>query len=1132
MKTRILVLLAVIFSFTFAAQAQTSRGTVSGIVTDTTGAAISGATVTLTNTNTSVSNTTTTNDEGFYRFDAVILGNYSVKIEATGFGDATQTNIIVNANQTSAVDAQLAPGNQSVTVDVTATAGAELQTEAPVRGANISPQQISQLPLPAGSRDPVQLALTVPGVSSNRFGFGIGTFSVNGARGRSNTFLIDGIENNDTSVAGQGFTFTNPDAIQEVSVQTSNFDAEFGRAGGGVINTITKSGTNDFNGTLTAFLDSTVDDAITSSLSRNPSIQQRGRLFRGTQQIYSGTIGGPVFLPRFGEGGPGFYNGRNRTFFFASYQEERRNSDGSVQLTTLSQAGRDRLRQLFPVGVNPRVDTLLNVTRNAVANTTFQNIDLGAGRGQAQFGTFLRTFADTFRDRQLVTRLDHSFNDSNQLTGRFIYGDQFDPESTVRFEGFDAGFNNNTKNIAINYVRTFSSNFTNDFRVGYNRIRFGFPIVGTDPLVNSLPQISITNLSFIGVQTNLPQGRLTNNYTVQNTSTYIRGKNTFRFGFDFNKQRNRQNAPFNSRGSLAYTTSTVTVAGQSTTFTGLANYIDDFGGGGTANRDFGSPTFSPAPFRQSYFFQDRLTLTPSLTLTLGLRYDNFGVPANALRTPAFTGLFNVNPVTLMGPFSQPNEVRQDNNNFGPTVGFAYAPTFTDGILGSLIGEKRTVFRAGYQVSYDSFFDNITSNALASSPNTISTSSAAFVDPTANAANPRGTANLSTLFPANPRPLIPGDGQTLIEPNLVAPYYQKFSAGIQRELPFNLVLDVAYVGNKGTKLYSNDDRNPLVPAALRITPAGFTGTPTNRLDNLQGARLTRVNGGSSIYHSGQLEVRRRFANNYLVTGNYTYSKLIDNASEVFGSAGNNAPQNPARPVILFSERLERGVSLFDRTHRATFTYVVRSPFFNNGEGFLGKVLGGFELAGVTTFESGAPLNVFNGVNADQIGGNFDRPDFNPNGQRNVRAIPATATSPSTTGFINPDVVIGTTATGASIFAPIDPNTAQFIGVPTNTALRTGNLGRNTLRTPGTSNFNVNVTKRTRITEGTEIEFRTEFFNIFNHPQYTQGSVSPFTPGGGSISADVFNSLPGEFLNPNTRLSDGGGRVIRYQLKLRF
>ncbi|HEX8423712.1 MAG TPA: carboxypeptidase regulatory-like domain-containing protein, partial [Pyrinomonadaceae bacterium] len=197
-------------------------------MTDPAGAVVSGANITLTSSTTGLSRTTNTNEEGLYRFEAVDLGTYSVAIEATGFGAVTKTNIIVNANQTSTIDAQVVPGGQQVTIDVVADAGAALQTEAPVRGGNISPRQITELP--TASRNPVGLALTLPGVTTNRTGVGISTFVINGARGRSNNFLIDGVENNDISVAGQGFEINNPDAVQEVSVQTSNYDAEFGRA--------------------------------------------------------------------------------------------------------------------------------------------------------------------------------------------------------------------------------------------------------------------------------------------------------------------------------------------------------------------------------------------------------------------------------------------------------------------------------------------------------------------------------------------------------------------------------------------------------------------------------------------------------------------------------------------------------------------------------------------------------------------------------------------------------------------------------------------------------------------------------------------------------------------------------------
>lgn len=1139
--TVVLALLVVVCFFALPASAQTSRGTVSGVVADPNGAVVPGATVTLTNAETSVARTTTTNEEGFYRFDAVDLGTYSVSIAATGFTTITKTDVVVNANQTSTVDAQLAVGGQEITVEVTDTAGALLQSEAPVRGGNISSRQITELPI--ASRNPVSLALTLPGVSSNRNGFGIGTFSVNGARGRSNNFLLDGVENNDISVAGQGFQITNPDAVQEVSVQTNNFDAEFGRAGGAVVNTITKRGTNGFHGTVAAFLDSTRDDAITSSLARLPEIQQRGRLNAGTQQIYSATLGGPVFFPRFGEGGPVVYNGRNRTFFFVAFQEQRQNSQGIVQLTVPSAAGRARLRELFPAGTNPRVDTLLAVTQGAVANTSFINLALGppsnasgfpiagaADRGNIQFGTFGRAFADTFRDRQLQLRFDHQISENDQFTGRYVFGDNVAPQGgDVTFAGFDASSNNRVQNLLLQEVHVFSPSLTNDLRLAYSRIEFGFPITGTDPLANTLQQISITNVSRLGVASNLPQARIANNYVIQDTMTYVRGDHTFRFGTDLLVQRSRQSAPFNARGTLGFSNSSVRVGTTTIAYSGLANFVDNFGGGGGAAVDFGSPVYYPELFRQSYFFQDRWRVTPDFTLTLGLRYENFGQPINSLRTAAFTGLFNIDPVTRTGPFSQPNDVAGDNNNFGPTVGFAYSPSFTEGMLGRFFGDRRTVLRGGYQVTYDSFFNNIASNAASSSPNVVSTLSTGN---TVTATAPRGRANLTGSIPTTARPVDPTDSQTLVVPNLKNPYYQRFSLGVQRELPFNIVVDASYVGTKGTQLYINEDLNPLVPPELRVTPAGYTGLTSGRLDNLQGSRLIRTNNGSSIYHAGQLEVRRRFANNLQFTGSYTFSKLIDNGSEVFSVGAINQPQQAALPAALgFSRRLERGLSFFDRTHRAVFTYVYELPFFREQRGVLGHALGGFELSGVTTFESGVPFTISNGVDADAIAGNLDRPDFNPSGRPGVRAIPATTTSPSATGFVNPDVVIGTTATGQNIFAPIDPAEARYIGLPANSG-RTGNLGRNTERSPGTNITNFNITKRTRLTENTRLEFRTEFFNLFNHPNFLQGSISPFTPGGGSIPASVFNSLPGEFLNPNTRLSDGGGRVIRYQLKFVF
>jgi hypothetical protein len=1133
-------LLACLFLPPGLAFGQTSRGTVSGLVTDPAGAVIAGAGVTLTNTQTNVSRTATTNDEGAYRFDAVELGNYTVKVAASGFGELSKTNVEVLANQIATVDAQLQPGGQNLTVDVTADSGAILQTEAPVRGGNIEAARITELPF--AGRNPVSLALTLPGVSSNRFGFGVGTFSVNGSRGRSNNFLIDGTENNDISVAGQAFQITNPDAVQEVSVQTSNFDAEFGRAGGAVVNTITKSGTNSFHGSLSYLLDSTHDDAITNTQALDPAVQQRGHPLPGTEQWFSGTFGGPIK--------------HDRTFFFGAYQEQRQVSTSQFSRTLPTAAGVATLRSLFPAGSNANVDNFLTVIGDVRATSQPFNIALGVAPGGAatsstacpapvgnrpcvEFGTGFFSLPRHYLDRQTQLRIDHKLGEKDQLSGRYLYDNQTDPLASANYPGFETTQQNRYQNALVSETHVFSANVTNELRLAYNRIKLGFPADPSNPLGTTLPRFDVSQFTNFGIQTNLPQGRIANNYVVQDTMTYLRGNHNFRFGLDILKQRSRQLAPIVERGLLTFRSSTG--------YSALGNFVDDFGGsGGGTQRDFGSPKYYPFLTRQAYFFQDRWRASADLTLTLGMRYENFGQPINTLRTSAFTGLFNVDPATRLGPYALPNKVGHDNNNFGPTVGLAYSPSYEHGLLGQVFGERLTVLRMGYQIGYDSFFNNIASNAATSSPNVVATS----VNSVVGTGAARGLSALSSRLPTTPRALTPLDAQTLVDANLVNPYYQKWSVGLQRALPWNLVADASYVGTKGTKLFVNEDKNPSVPAAQRSAiPAGYPNcTPatnvtaaqataqfplgvlcplSGRLDNLQGSRLIRTNSGSSIYHSGQFLLQRRFASGVALTGSYTYSKLIDNASEVFSVAETNQPQQASFPSILGGQPLERAVSFFDRPHRGALTYVYVLPFFKEQRGFAGRALGGWEISGVTTWESGVPLTVTNGADADAIGGNLDRPDYNPAGLPGSRAVPAVASATSNpcsvavgaTYYTNPD------AGGACI----NPINAQYIGILAGTGRR-GNLGRNTLRSPGTNTWNMNLLKRVKLTENTNFEFRTEFYNIFNHPQYGQSSVSPFNVAPTGIAANVINSTAGRFLRPE--FDEGGGRVIRYQVKFLF
>src|SRR5215216_492538 len=736
MTIRALLIVTFVLTLSTLTLGQTSRGTVSGTVTDPTGAVIAGAEVTLTSAATKLSRTTTTNTEGVYRFEAVDPGAYSVKVNATGFGEVVTTGIEVRANQTSDVPAQMAPAGQVETVNVAADAGQLLQSEAPVRGGNIDKVRITELPF--AGRNPVALALTLPGVSTNRFGFGVGTFSVNGSRGRSNNFLIDGTENNDISVAGQGFQITNPDAVQEVSVQTSNYDAEFGRAGGAVVNTITKSGTDDFHGSIAYLLDSTRDDAITNTQSLIAVIRDRGHPLRGTEQYYAGTLGGPVLFPHFGEGkSPFSYDGRRRTFFFVAWQEQFRSSSTSANRVVLTPAGRAQLRNLFAPGVNPRVDVLLDVTKNVVGESSFQNIDIGARPGcpapcNIQFGTGALFVPQTYRERQAQFRIDHMNGQNDQFSARYLFDDQKDPlGGAITFPGFGTANNNTYQNLLLTETHIFSARWTNEARLAYNRILIDFPLNPEDPLGAVLPRFDISTLAQFGVATNLPQGRVANNYVLQDTVTHVRGNHTFRFGLDLLEQRSRQFAPIVERGLLTFRSG----GG----FTALGNFIDNFAGsGGGTQRDFGSPRYYPFLFRQAYFAQDRWHVSTSTTLTLGLRYENFGNAINTLHTAAFTGLFNVDPVTLTGPFSQPNKVESDNNNFAPTFGLAYSPAFENGLLGRLFGNRQMVIRMGYQLGYDSFFNNIASNAATSSPNVVATAVPSVV----NAALPRGLTNVT------------------------------------------------------------------------------------------------------------------------------------------------------------------------------------------------------------------------------------------------------------------------------------------------------------------------------------------------------------------------------------------------------
>jgi carboxypeptidase family protein/TonB-dependent receptor-like protein len=1074
------ILLSVLMLLALSAPlaAQTSRGTVTGSVTDPTGAVIQGATAELRNVETNQTRTSTTNDAGIYRFDAVDLGNYELKITAQGFKVYTARGITIQANRIATFDALLETGGTEVIVEVNAGTEELLQKSDSVRGGNFDRKEITSLPL--GALNPYEIGRLLPGVilpaGTTNFGnAGSSGFSINGSRPRGNNYLLDGAENNDISVTGPAVTPNNEDAIAEVSLQTGLFSAEFGRAGGGVFNQITRSGTNQFHGTGRWLYLSQAFNALTngnriSNLKRPPVF---------TNNIFGGTFGGPIK--------------KDRTFFFGAAQWDRfRSTSNFAGFVVPTANGLTRLRQLFPSGANPRVDLYLRAFDGLVGVTNPTQVALGRApgstvdRGSIEFGGIGIPAATISDSKQFQGRVDHTLSENHRLSFRYIFDDSITTPSNISNPGFIQDFNGRSQNYLMTYTWVMGPTMTNELRGAFGRISFNFPISPSSVEdASTLAKVNIQGITGYGIETNIPQFRKANNYLIQDTASKVWGAHTLRFGGEYLRQIADQRPPFVERGVFNFL--------GSGGFSGFANYLDNFSGfRATANKNFGDPIYHPNLDRVSLFFQDTWKVSLGLTLTLGVRYENFGQPANkAFKFPAI----NLDPAT----FLTPNKVASDNNNFGPVIGFAWTPRFETGLLGKVFGSDKTVLRGGYQVSYDTYFNNLLSNIQADSPNTISTT---FTDgSTGSAGTSRGTANFfPNALPSTARTPTPLDQQTsLFNPNIRNPYTQRFSFGIQRQLGWKTMMDLSYVGTLGRKLFVTEDINPFVAPGVRRFPQ-------------LGIRRMRTNGVNSEYNALQVRVDKAFSRGLQLQTSYTWSKNIDNNSEVFATT-NSGSALASLPVFQGGLALDRAVSDFDRRHVFTVGYIWEIP--GPSRGLLGQIAGGWQLAGTAVFQSGAPYTLLNGSdrNGDGVIG-LDRPDIgNPNAPHNTRGVIDTRGPSRTplcgTGLFNPDLPAGRDCVTAN-----DVFVVQGVGLP-----NSATIGRNTERSNPVNNFNTSLFKAFRLSERFKLEYRVESFNTFNHPQFT-----------GVPGISVAGSLANRYQNFN--LLNGGGRTARMALKLIF
>lgn len=1055
--------------------AQTTAGTVLGIVRDNTQASIPGATVTLKNLDTGIEQRLTTNEVGLYQFPNVPVGRYSVRVDRQGFQSMVRTDVGVTLGATTVVDFTLAVGQVAESVTVTESAE-QLDHTSSQLDTHFENRRVSEVPMLG--RDVQSLALLAPGVaptgagvagsgvnlvggSSNNFGQVGTSFSSNGQRARNNNFQIDGIDDNDPARSG-GRQAVIQDAVQEFVLIQNNFSAEYGRTSGAIVNLITKAGTNNFHGSLFEFVRNKNLNALTNldlaARQTNPNFKKPA--FDANQ--VGGSFSGPLV--------------RNKTFFFGAYQYQRiANLAGTSQIFVPTSAGISALQNQVTAGLASAATVGLLQQFIPVASSPVRN-SMVNGK-PIPVGAATISALQSQRDHNFTVNIDHNFSANDNLRGRFNF-DHNNANVPGALPQFGGTFQGQSLLFSLTEVHTFSPAVVNEFRFGLSRSNQQLLF----PSFNGLAEVSIRELGVtIGPQTNGDKIDINTNFQWVDNVSITYGKHFMKVGGDIRRIRTDEFALFRGRGQYIFNT-----------FQDFANDIIRRGG---AIKTFGPGRYSGRTTAFYTFFQDDFKVRPNLTLNFGVRYEVQTIPGD--------GYFQGLNAAVQSPVFKFEKVRADTNNFAPRFGFAWSPR--------LLGGDKTVIRGGFGISYDIFSEIYPILQLPPE----------FQQTTLNFADvpnflPRGLV-------APPLPTTPEERRARnlggVPADNASPYAENWTLGIQRQLLPDLMVEAKYVGTRGVKLPTRIQLNsprviqPLPQFNRPLTPAEADALPVpppvnvRRPDPLSGLYTLLGDFGSSNYHSAQFSVNKRFSQGFTINAAYTVSKFIDDVSEPLATTF-------ATPIFAqnFNNlRNERSLSLYDRTQRLVISYVVELPFHK----WLGgprRLTEGWQVSGITTFQDGQPFTVLNGVdsNGDNQSTN-DRVRFNPNG------------TPGTTSIAVP--ILNSSGKLVGYFSS-NPN-ARYQQLGAQTGL-TGNVGRNTERAGGINNFDLTISKKTPLTETTKVEFRAEFFNAFNHPQFgiptdSGNALSAITSSFVTVSSPNFM---------NSRIGAGNYRSVQLALRFEF
>lgn len=1006
------------------AAAQSTTGTIQGVVTDNQGGVVPGATATVRNIETNVTRSVVTDAEGIYRFLNMPVGNYELTVELSGFSRYVRSGLTLALDQTAVVDVQIRPAAVTELIEVRADAPL-LNTRNAEVGVRFDTNRVSELPV-GGSRNIFTLARSAPGVSeiaSGQSSFASGgseaNFASNGARLRSNNIMIDGQDSNDPSVTGRQQPINNTDIVQEVRLITNQFAAEFGRAAGSVMNVITKSGTNEFNGSAFWFHN---DNTLNARTNQDKAAGRASAPYWVENQL-GGTLGGPVY--------------RGQTFFFGSYQRwtERKLGSGFTLTGAPTEAGRQVLQSA--AGTRPQVQALLKHLPPAQTPTGRSATFTLAGQTYTvPLGSLTGSSSLVYNNNQGMARIDHQLTPNHTLIGRYLLNHT--PENSGSGQVTPSGLttinpsNAHSLNVWTNSV--FGANTSNELRAAWAHL--GTITSAENQVSEEIPSIEISELGMIGfnaatsrtaigLAVNLPQYRYNDTLQLQDNFTQVRGNHLIKAGFDVRHQYVKSFFVPTIRGLLRYPT--------------LTAFVNDVAEAANINKPLpgGSEINYYTWWDHYYFVQDDWRVGSNLTLNVGVRYE---LPGNN-----FQSLIDLNQQILQvnnnnQVFALSQVPKTDRNNVEPRVGFNWSPTTgTGGLLGMMTGGDKFVVRGGYARTHDYAFLNIALNIASSFP---------YVA----AINRSNLANAFSLLQSTPAGVPVGTDpnqltRTIVSEDFSSPAYDQFSLGVERQLAENLALRVGYVGTFGNELFQTLDGNPRLPFS------------TQRQDPSSGVIRLRANTAESWYHSIQTQLDKRFSNGLSAGVHYTWSRFEDTASEIFNpSSGEVAVAQDS-----FDIAADKGRSSYDRPQRLTGNFVYELPWLREQPGVIGKVLGGWQASSFFTFQSGAPFTVLNGADPtgalagiDGLVGNAIRPMLNTDldlSSMSVEEIRA--------------------AGGRTLFRQLCGNRSA-----TCPGERVGNVPRNSLRADGIGRMDVGIMKNTRFANDQNIQIRIEMFNATN------------------------------------------------------